>query len=312
MDTKISKLIANQKIVTLSGADTVESALNKLGESGISSAPVLDDGKAVGFLDVLDILAFLIQSSTKPFTATDVGESRSIHTDDLKMLQRRTKDFRITEIKKLIDLSKRNPWITTSQDTTISQAISLFANSKVHRVAVVDGSSLKGILTQSMILQYLDQVLRDDPAFKNLLASDIKMTPLDNMLLVAPKCPAIDAFMVMFQNSVSSAAIIDGNKLLGNLSASDLKSSFGRDFNNLKEPVLEWLKQAHKSMSNSPDYLVCCTQDTLLLDVIHRLTKERVHRIFVVDHIRDQAMSPLGVISLTDILQGVNNTREVS
>jgi len=276
---------------------------------------VMDNaGKAMGFVDVLDIMAFLVRTSTKSLTKRETAESRYLNTDDAQMLNKRAKDFKMGNVGELVDLSKRNPLVKMDERSFVADAVSSYSANGMHRLAVTDADgNIRGILTQSMVLKHLENTLinedREKPFYKNLRAADIKMTPYDKMVLVGPLCPAIDAFMTMFNSNVSSVAIVDGRELLGNISASDLKSNFARNFNNLLLPIYEWLQEAHKSMKKSKDYLVTCTQDTFFNDIVHRLNKERVHRIFVVDHLQPQTLALLGVMSLTDLLRTIDSVR---
>jgi len=315
MDTRIQDLVDKQRVITFSSEDTVADAIDKLGQANISSAPVLGaDGKPIGFVDVLDILAFLVRSSTKPLHDRDTAESRYLNTDDARMLNKRAKDFKLAHVGELVDFSKRNPVVTIDGRGVVGDAVSAFAAHGAHRMAVTNPQGMVlGILTQSMILRHLeDSLINSDKLkrfYKDIRAADLKMTPWDKMVLVAPKCPAIDAFMTMFNNGVSSVAIIEGRELLGNISASDLKSDYARDFSNMLRPVSEWLKECHQSLKKDPDYLVTCTQDTFFSDMIHRLNRERVHRIFVVDHLQQLTRYLLGVISLTDLLRTIDAVR---
>jgi len=314
MNTQIAHLVSKQQLITLSPDETVADALEKLGSANISSAPVIEGGKATGFVDVLDILAFLVRTSTKTLYDRDTAESRYLNTDDARMLNKRAKDFKLTHVGELVDLSKRNPLITIDGKLSLAEAITSFSRHGAHRMAVTDlQGNVTGILTQSMTLRYLeDAFLKSDklkPSFKDLRAGDLKMTPYDKMVLVAPICPAIDAFMAMYDNNVSSVAIIDGRELLGNISASDLKSDFARDFSHMLRPINEWLKEAHKALKKDPEYLVTCTQDTFFKDLVNRVNREGVHRIFVVDHLTPLTRNLLGVIALTDMLRAIDSVR---
>jgi predicted transcriptional regulator len=308
MDTPVNNLIKDQKLILLNSTDTMEQALDTLQQANISSAPVLEDGKPVGFVDVLDILAFLIRTSTKPLLTLETAESRYLNTDSACMLKKRTKDFNLSHMTDLVDLSKRNPLIPIRDNQVFSEAIAAFVANRVHRLGVFDqNNNIKGVLTQSMVLRDLEPSLSEDPRIQSLLANNAKLTPLDNMVLVAPNCPAIDVYMTMYNNNSSAAGVIDGVRVVSNVSASDLKTPYAHDFSNLVRRINEWLRESRKSIGKGgEDYLVCCTQDTALVDVIHRINKERIHRIFVVDHVRELGTTaPLGVISLTDLLDTI-------
>jgi CBS-domain-containing membrane protein len=103
-DIRLRDIVSPRKVVTVSGNQTAQDVLNLLSMHHISAVPVMnDDHRAVmGFVDVLDILAFLVKTSSKPLSDTGVGESRSLTTDDLLMIHKRTKDFKMAQVTELI------------------------------------------------------------------------------------------------------------------------------------------------------------------------------------------------------------------
>jgi predicted transcriptional regulator len=102
MNTKVGDLIRDQKLIVLSPNQTVHEALSIFNQHQIISAPIIDNNNVLGFIDILDILAFLVKVSAKMMHDTEAGDSHSLSTDDMKMLSRRSKEFKLTQVGDLI------------------------------------------------------------------------------------------------------------------------------------------------------------------------------------------------------------------
>jgi len=295
MNTPLSQLIVGQQLTTLHPNDTVHDCLEKLAATNITSAPFLDsNGVLLGFVDILDILAFLVKVATKPLADSNVGESSSLKSDDVLMLARRTKDFNLHSVTHLIDHSQRNLLITLSGDATIENAIRKFNEFKVHRVAILEGQKLIGVVSQFDVLKWL---LSNQKAWKS--NKDIEECSPQKLMMVEEDTRAIDAFLTMHRDKLSSVAIIDKEQhLVGVLTASDLKSMRGENFQRLLEPVKKFVNNSHQQIGKGDNYLVTCPAQTKLNEACNRIFTESVHRIFIVD----KEKKPTGVVSLSDMM----------
>ncbi|KAL6058340.1 hypothetical protein QOT17_014952 [Balamuthia mandrillaris] len=115
---------------------------------------------------------------------------------------------------------------------------------------------------------------------------------------------ASDAFSVLYDNRVGGVAVVEGGKLVDNLSASDLKG-IGTSQDKLAyfdRSVNEFLAQAKNRGKEEEGRrerdVVCCMDDATVEEVIRLLAEKRVHRAYVVD---DQ-QRPIGVVSISDLL----------
>lgn len=293
--TTLRQLVEGQQLTTLNPNDTVHDCLEKLAAKKITSAPVLDsNGILLGFVDVLDILAFLVKVATKPLADSNVGESSSLKSDDVLMLARRTKDFNLRSVTHLIDLSQRNLLITLSANATIQDAIRKFNEFKVHRLAILDNQKLLGVLSQFDVLKWL---LSNQQTWKT--NKEIGTCAPQKLTMVEEDTRAIDALLTMHRDKLSSIAIIDKDQqLVGVLTASDLKSLRGENFKCLLDPVKNFVNNSHQQISKGENYLVTCEPQSKLSEACNRIFTEGVHRIFVVD----KEKKPTGVVALSDMM----------
>jgi len=308
---KVRELIKDQKLVSLTVDDTISDALGMLSSRNILSAPVIDNKtqqgpqqKILGFVDYLDMLVFAIKQCTKTLTDLSSGESRSLTTDDMWMIKKRTKDFKLGSVLDVIDLSKRNPYYAISGDTTLQQAITEYLTD-LHRVGVLDNNgNLIGILTQWDVLKFLSSspdYLKKFPEFTKAASKNKSL----NIVTIPIDTKAYDAFMSMYDNGVTSLAVTDKNgKLCCAFSASDLKGLKEKDFESLTKPIHEYIGDIRKQQGMDPHFVVCATPNTPMNEIFSKMTKSNVHRVFMVDNDN----KPSGVFSLTDTLQSIAST----
>jgi len=103
----------------------------------------------------------------------------------------------------------------------------------------------------------------------------------------------LEAFKLIASNRCSGVAVLDGNVLVGNVSASDIKM-IGTNPTNLAcldEPVSDAMVRKRP---------IVVYPNSTVLETVELITKERIHRIYVVDK---QTSVLEGVISLVDILK---------
>jgi len=298
MDLQIKQLIKGQKLVTLSPDNTVEEALNLFHQHRITSAPVLQDNKSSkGLIDVLDLLSFLVKTSTKPLTDTFMGESRKLTTDDMTMLRKRAKDFKLAAVGELVDWSERNPFMTLIEDQTVKDALEIFSNG-IHRIVVLkrEDNDISGILSQTNVVNSL--ILHGKLSqFKSSV--DKVENKTTKLISVPQENLAIDSFLKMDSNNLSSLAVVDAQgKLIGNLSAADLRVA-ALDFNLLLRSTRDFLAIVRKEENKPVDFIVSCQPKSSLHDAVKKMNEYKCHRIYMVDNDN----KPLAVISLTDIIK---------
>jgi CBS domain-containing protein len=309
MNRTARDFVTGQQVEWVRPDDLVDQALQKMAKHDLTALPVVEPstgtapGTIKGFVDVVDLVAFLATVGTRTMTNPyGAGESRSLATDDIAMLHRRSKEFRITNTVEISDYCKRNPLHKVNQGMPAKDLINFFGktNENIHRVAVVDDNhNLIGVLTQSMLLRCISDDLSKMREINDVKANSLRMTEVNKLATVAADMTAFDAFMKMHKENLSSVAVVSGNgEIFENLSATDLKGAL-TDFKRLLLPVRDYLAATRALVlaKKRTEGLVHCDRDRSLVEVLRLINEALVHRVYVVDEQR----KPVGVVSLTDI-----------
>jgi len=295
MDTLLVELIKDQKLVSLKPEYSVKDALTVFGINDITCAPIIEGKQVLGLLDALDLLAYLIRVASKPLASYWNLESKHLSTDDMETLMQRTEHFNLTNITDIINISKRNPYRTLKVNNSVRDAVEIMKDG-IHRIGIINNDGeLIGLLTQSMIIRHCVQLLCE----KYNTIEEIS-NKREHIITIPPLTTAIDAFIRMHKENISSLAIIDDGKLVGTISATDLKELINFPFTRLLEYVVDYVTFIRKQQEKPFHHLVACNPSTPLKEAIQKLIQERVHRIYLVDQ------SLQSVVSLTDIIKSLS------
>jgi len=305
MSTKIGDLVKTQyQVVVLHTKDTVETALEKLENRHITSAPVLDEkNKIWGFLDVVDLMLFLVRIVTKTRQSTVSPPSDSLTTDDIAIIARRSAEFSLSSLFQVISSSpqkKRNDsYYPLTSDMTLQDAVEIFVRG-VHRIAMTNNANkIVHILTQFDIMKYLVEDTTRMGLKAEIQVGKINLLQKE-IISVLPETKTVDAFKAMAEHGLNSIAIINKEGvILGSLSSTDMKGLREFQFMRLLWDVSQFLSVVRKEQGRDGDFLVCCGAETQLKRVVEIIYHEHVHRIYIVDDNK----RPLGVISQTDIIR---------
>jgi len=113
---------------------------------------------------------------------------------------------------------------------------------------------------------------------------------------------AADAFSALYEKKVSGVAIVDDQGVLvGNVSASDLRTMHRGHFPRLLWNVMDFLRSEHAHATAAGD-VIAVGEDATFEDALKRLVHNKIHRIYIVD----KQKHPVGVCTLTDVLELVS------
>jgi len=173
-----------------------------------------------------------------------------------------------------------------------------------HRVPVVDTEgAVLGLLTQSRLIEYLANDLKDD--LKDVFSKKMKEFKGElstECYSVSPEDKALDAFGVMSHSKVTGVVVLNENKVEGVISVDDLKrTTVSKDlFANmyLPIPVFLTLSSEDPSLSHSTEPITI-SGETTLGEAVDLLNENKIHRIVLVDE--DMSETPM-ILSLCDII----------
>jgi len=273
-------------------SETISSVFKTLIDNSILSVPLLDVNtqKYVAFIDIFDILAYVVEVLNLPIESSDTWIMSS--------------QFQNTSCIVLPNRSQRNPWQIISEDAPLQSAINMISQSGGHRLAVIDSfGRFSSVITQSRIVRFL--------AFRNMELGELGDVTIDGLSIVSKDLVTIngteklvDAFLKIYTHDISAVGVVDTNgKIIGNVSVTDFKDigfSAGM-FKKLFITIDKFLDRKIEGQ-NIPK-LVWAYKTTHLNDVLYKLRSNRVHRVYILDE-NDE---PYGVITLTDILNLFNS-----
>jgi crotonyl-CoA carboxylase/reductase len=215
--------------------------------------------------------------------------------------------------------------VTCAPETTITEAITLMTRNRIHRLVVVDTRSGKpwpvGVLSMTDIITYgMRAAPAGAPAMSlppSTLASDIyePMAPepsladlgvVEESTLVADvmhqgvvasprNASVMDAARQMLEHGIHAVVVVaDDGHAVGVVSQTDVVlARQGR--------TVEQAAALSVGDIMTPS-LVSCTADRKLSEAITLMTRNRVHRLVVVEDKAGKLM-PVGILSMTDVIR---------
>eukprot|EP01118_Nematostelium_gracile_P017451 TRINITY_DN745_c0_g1_i1.p1 TRINITY_DN745_c0_g1~~TRINITY_DN745_c0_g1_i1.p1 ORF type:complete len:335 (-),score=75.45 TRINITY_DN745_c0_g1_i1:148-1152(-) len=292
------------KLISALKEDSVLDVLKLLRNNKITSVPIYDNvhKKWLGLVDTFDLMTVLVfMSDMKPLA--DMVNRKD--TDWYKFFQSEQKLIAEEKITAIANSSDRNPWCPVSRLMPLHSLMDILSSTtNLHRVPVVDDQGeVIGLVSQSKVIQFL---YKNVERFPNATTAKVKnyLKPMDVFSITADKT-ALEAFQLMQSQKVNGLAVVDDEgKLIGSLSASDLKGSLDDNlFDDMYLPIGLYLEKGtpsfDKVQAHSP---VSCKLESTVYELLHKLSSVQIHRIFVID----DENKPIGILSLCDIISMLN------
>ncbi|ORY96731.1 hypothetical protein BCR43DRAFT_563973 [Syncephalastrum racemosum] len=298
-------LIDEQEVITIEGSLPVEEACKILVEKNISSAPVYAPGNRqeyLGMFDYGDVIAYLLLVLLDQVPGHLQQEDASIEITDII---RRAAQGQSVPVSLASDLSQKNPFYSILPETTLLSALEEFACG-THRVSVLNpDGSIKGILSQSTVVQYLFNNQKQFPNLEATLGKTLAQLDLGetDVIGVSSDARVLDALSEMSRHGVSSVAVLSSNNVvMGNISMTDIKHVM----KNLRHELLRStafqfvsVVRTEQGIDDGQDRLPVfdVRLETTFGFTIAKLLATRSHRVWVTDEMG----RAIGVVSLTDI-----------
>jgi len=197
-----------------------------------------------------------------------------------------------------IGLSSQNPFLPVDEKASLQDAIDLLVRWNVRRIPVVNSEGeLVTLLTQSQLISFLQKHISGFP----ICTKKISELSVGTKEVVSAHMSdkTIDAFKKIVDKGVQGIAVLDEqDKLVGNLSANDLKI-IGHTAKLLPLLILP-LSHFNTYIPNNPIIPGPIAVNPLhtIEEVMFKIVMSKVHRVFVQDGDR-----LTGVISLFDLLK---------
>lgn len=233
--------------VTLPSSSTTREALSLLERAKISALPVLDDGKLVGIVSTTDLVR------------------------DLALAP-------VTEVRALSTVMKTEV-VTVGPNDPVELAARRMLEARVHRVVVVEGADVVGVLSSRDLLATVVAKKSAVP-LSALMTSEVVTIEID-----APLERALEALV---EAKVHGLVVVDGEHPLGVLTHAEALASRTLPAALRTRPVEEVMSYE----------TICHDLRTPAFRAAAQCIQMNVRRILVVDHRR-----LVGVLSVLDLLR---------
>jgi 5'-AMP-activated protein kinase regulatory gamma subunit len=281
-----------QKLIVLDSEMSLQDTFQQLAKHHIHSAPVYNAqlGEYVGLVDWKDFATYCVR-----FYSDVVDEQEA---DELLTQQNAVS---------LVDLSQQNPYYPIFPNTPMLSVIQGFGTNGVHRRPVIeqaDTNSVYAMVSQTAVVKWLAKH-KDElgPTLKHKTIFSVLKEEVDDPLChkvnfvmsVTKHSPILGVLKVLVENDVNGLAVVQEDKLVGNISVSDLQYLLQNQEPNLGLTVGEFLELVPRRP------LVTCSPIATVEEVIDKFAQEGVHRLYIVE----DDMRPLAVITLTDLMNAI-------
>jgi len=248
-------------------------------------------------LDLVAVVVFL--SDCKPI----VDSLANHEVEWKKFLAQEEKVIKEQVVDGMSNASEREPWCPVYEGFPLLSLMDMFSKDvNLHHVAVTNGDgAITGFISQSRVLEFLARNLHQFNQIANLKLKDALPYAPSKVISVTLADRAIDAYRKMIQEKISGVAVVDtDNRLVGSISASDLKGSLEENiFLDLYLPVGMYLEKCTKAFQR-PNALspVCCSGEDTLQTILDKLNSKHIHRLFM----GNENNIPVRVLSLCDVI----------
>jgi len=280
-------LVRDKKYLISAGGNTpLDEVLGLMEYHGIVSVPVRceQSGEFIGIVNTLDIVTYVVSES----------ESLKLPGTDVQVFSSLT-----VPVKDLLKHEKRN-FKVDSVDTPLKDIIQHL--SEDHRVLIAmnsTGTREHKLVTQTDVANFLNDFAVQVPELKSIMETAIGELGFINgnhvIRMINTDCTALEGFKRMKEAKITSLPVVDQNsRLVGTLSASDLRGIRETELGVIFKPVMEFL-----FARNPIHFPLFAKKDETLRKVFTKILTRRQHRTWIVD----EELKILGVIALGDLIE---------
>ncbi|CAG8446844.1 11151_t:CDS:2 [Diversispora eburnea] len=264
---------------------TVREALKTMATHNITSLPIYshDSDKIVTIVNLIDVLNYVIKEAV-----SDEKLPLYLNSEKSKNLDNQI------EVVMTLDNEKESYRIF---ETDANECL----KTGIHRSLVIDytNNMESYILTQSDIIRYVYEHPECLPSvdFDSSLKSFGLTGKEKNVVLGHDKEIALNVYRRMAENKLTGIPIIDSeDKLVGNLSLSDLRGLSYQSIDCLVLPVLDFLSKIPNRKNSLIPFSL--TENSSLQETLKLITDKHIHRVWIVD----EEHKVQNVITLTDLI----------
>lgn len=258
-------------VVTATPEMSLTEARRLMNEKQIRALPVVEADQLVGIITRRGLLRLDL--------------SFILEADEAFSLKVEPEEVKVGEV------ATRNP-ITISPKSSIPKAARIMLENKITALPVIEADKLVGILTNSDLLRF---ILSEYPALKRKLPVSHYMT--EDVVTIEPDTSLLEAHRLMGAKRIRSLVVMDGDRLVGLVTRTDLMSSDPSRLasRNNQELSLKILTQpVEKVMTRS---LITISPSEAVTQAAELMLRHKIHCLPVVD----EQEKLVGIITESDL-----------
>lgn len=246
-------LPTNRKMPIVQANDSVANAIENFASNGIHSAPILDDGKPIAVIDVLDVVNYYCKSFE-----LDKGVADEATCNRLKQ---ESKDLLLQDI---VDVKGVNAWNPIDSSASLEDLIRLMCRPNVYRVTVLDEKKNPvGIITPVDVISFLYNHKSELPEALGMRLGESGMQINPVVAQISNLEKVLDAFQVIWEKEVSGEAVSHGSCHL--------------------DKLLNWVRRIIAEGISTYEPVTVRVTDTVEDLISHSKNLGYYHRIYLID-----------------------------
>lgn len=293
------RLLREGGLISIPANETAAKALTQLVTHGILSAPIIEDNKVIGLVDMKDFTGAVLEMlASASLNTVPPHISSSLHSGNWQL----NLAFHGEMERKLVKEIPMSSTINIVKEGSNLLDIVKALGQGIHRVLVEDSQhNIINLLTQTALLNFTVKHIGDLGHLGAMTVDELGLANQRSIICVHINELTATAFSAMMDANISAVPVVDDQgHIVGNLSFTDLKG-IGKGFHvtSLNLPVQAFLKIVRSCDIEIKNPTIFCKRDATFATVLQKMCAARIHRIYVVNN----QMAPTGVISLTDVLR---------
>ncbi|XP_020217607.1 SNF1-related protein kinase regulatory subunit gamma-1-like [Cajanus cajan] len=286
------------------GAGTVGAlgavALGATGPAAIAGLTAAAAGAAV----VGGLAADKMMAQDAPQVADNLGK-------DFYKVILEEEPFKSTTVRSILKSYRWAPFVPVARKSAMLTVMLLLSKYRLRNVPVIEPGKpdIVNFITQSAVVQGLEGCKGRDwfDSITERRISDLGLPFMstDEVISIQSSELILEAFKQMRDNQIGGLPVVEGQKkkIVGNLSIRDVRYLLLRPelFTNFRKlTVMDFMNKIASASRETGKVTqpITCKPDSTLHDVIHTLTSQSIHRIYV----EDGQEEVVGVITLRDVI----------